>query len=218
MELWYQHILNKYGSYFLRGRWLCLSCFEFLLKLFWLPSEKRSTLNFLWVQILSFYSRLFSEGTWCAGNQSGSHKSYFPCQQWQKFYQLPGPSCSKLTMSLVNDLLKFTLNDTQICWNFLLKKCKQLLQCKSYSHFFSKYIIILYIESAKTVNEMTLNKLVKLTMLWTTWPRCIKSPWGVQTFRVNTVIITWLIICHYIWSYMLILKFEIFYMANRSYV
>ena len=36
----------------------------------------------------------------------------------------PGPSCSKLTMSLVNNLLKFTSSDTQICWNFLLKKCE----------------------------------------------------------------------------------------------
>ena len=35
-----------------------------------------------------------------------------------------GPSCSKLTMSLVNDSLKFTSSDTQICWNFLLKKCQ----------------------------------------------------------------------------------------------
>ena len=26
-----------------------------------------------------------------------------------------GPSCSKLTMSLVNNLLKFTSSDTQIC-------------------------------------------------------------------------------------------------------
>ena len=30
------------------------------------------------------------------------------------FYQ-PGPSCSKLTTSLVNDSLKFTSSDTQIC-------------------------------------------------------------------------------------------------------
>ena len=36
----------------------------------------------------------------------------------------PRPSCSKLTMSLVNDLLKFTSSDMQICWNFLLKKCE----------------------------------------------------------------------------------------------
>ena len=28
---------------------------------------------------------------------------------------LSGPSCSKLTTSLVNDSLKFTLSDTQIC-------------------------------------------------------------------------------------------------------
>ena len=35
-----------------------------------------------------------------------------------------GPSCSKLTMSLVNNSLKFTSSDTQICWNFLLKKCE----------------------------------------------------------------------------------------------
>ena len=37
--------------------------------------------------------------------------------------------------------------------------------------FFSKNIRILYIESAKTVNEMTLNEHVKLTTLWTTGPR-----------------------------------------------
>ena len=76
---------------------------------------------------------------------------------------ITGPSCSKLTTSLVNDSLKFKSSDTQICWNFLLKKCA--------THIFSaKNIRILYIESAKTVNEMTLNKLVKLTMLWTTGP------------------------------------------------
>ena len=39
------------------------------------------------------------------------------------------------------------------------------------NHIFSaKNIRILYIESAKTVNEMTLNELVKLTTLWTTGP------------------------------------------------
>ena len=39
-------------------------------------------------------------------------------------------------------------------------------------HIFpAKNIRKLYIESAKTVNEMTLNELVKLTTLWTTGPR-----------------------------------------------
>ena len=32
-----------------------------------------------------------------------------------KYYKYPGLSCSKLTMSLVNDSLKFTSSDTQIC-------------------------------------------------------------------------------------------------------
>ena len=34
----------------------------------------------------------------------------------------PGPSCSKLMMSLVNSLFKFTSSDMQICCYFLLKK------------------------------------------------------------------------------------------------
>ena len=36
--------------------------------------------------------------------------------------------------------------------------------------FQQKNTRILYIESAKTVNEMTLNELVKLTTLWITGP------------------------------------------------
>ena len=42
---------------------------------------------------------------------------------------------------------------------------------KLLTFFSAKNIRILYIESAKTVNEMTLNELVKLTTLWTTGPR-----------------------------------------------
>ena len=34
---------------------------------------------------------------------------------WIKKQRNPGPSCSKLTTSLVNDSLKFTSSDTQIC-------------------------------------------------------------------------------------------------------
>ena len=44
---------------------------------------------------------------------------------------------------------------------------------KATHNFSAKHIRILYIESAKTVNEMTLNELVKLTTLWTTGPRPI---------------------------------------------
>ena len=46
------------------------------------------------------------------------------------------------------------------------------------THIFSaKNIRILCIESAKTVNEMTLNELVKLTTLWTT------GPWRIRQMR-----------------------------------
>ena len=42
--------------------------------------------------------------------------------------------------------------------------------------FSAKNIRILYIESAKTVNKMTLNELVKLTTLWTTGPTLFTNP------------------------------------------
>ena len=44
---------------------------------------------------------------------------------------------------------------------------------KLLTFFSAKHIRILCIETAKTVNEMTLNELVKLTTLWTT------GPWSV---------------------------------------
>ena len=41
---------------------------------------------------------------------------------------IPGPSCSKLTMSLVNDSLKFQMAIFQILFFLLLlKKCENLL-------------------------------------------------------------------------------------------
>ena len=69
-----------------------------------------------------------------------------------------------------NDVV--TLSDMQICWKFLLKKNVGSFCSAIATHIFSaKYIRILYIESAKTVNEMTLDELVKLATLWTTGPR-----------------------------------------------
>ena len=49
-----------------------------------------------------------------------------------------GPGCSKLMKSLVNLSLKFQTLISQICQYFLLKKCEKLMQCKSFSHFFSE--------------------------------------------------------------------------------
>ena len=52
------------------------------------------------------------------------------------------------------------------CWKNVSIFC-----CAKATHIFSaKNIRILYIESAKTVNEMTLNELINLTMFWTTGP------------------------------------------------
>ena len=51
-----------------------------------------------------------------------------------------GPSCSKLTTSLVNDLLKFTSSDMQICWNFLLKKNGVAFAVKKLLTFFQQKI------------------------------------------------------------------------------
>ena len=58
-----------------------------------------------------------------------------------------GPTCSKLTMLLVNETLKFQTLISQIFQYFLLKKCEKLLQCKSFSHFFNKKFVDLVIKS-----------------------------------------------------------------------
>ena len=52
------------------------------------------------------------------------------------------------------------------CW----KNVSSFCSAKATHIFSAKNIRILYIESTKTVNKMTLNELVKLTMLWTTGP------------------------------------------------
>ena len=66
-------------------------------------------------------------------------------------------------MSLVNNSLKFTLSDTL---EFFAEKNVSSFCSAKATHIFSAINIrILYIESAKTVNEMTLNEFVKLTTL-----------------------------------------------------
>ena len=52
------------------------------------------------------------------------------------------------------------------CWKHVSSFCS----AKATHIFSAKNIRILYIKSAKTVKEMTLNELVKLTTLWTTGP------------------------------------------------
>ena len=67
----------------------------------------------------------------------------------------PGLGCSKLTMSLVNISLEFQTLISQLCQNFLSKKCEKLLQCKSFSHFFNKKFQCIWLLSSKTLSELT---------------------------------------------------------------
>ena len=53
---------------------------------------------------------------------------------------------------------------------FAEKNVSSFCSAKATHIFSAKNIKILYIESPKTVNEKTLNELVKLTTLWTTGP------------------------------------------------
>ena len=113
------------------------------------------------------------------------HKGLFPKLRivclWGEIRKRSGPSCSKLTTSLVNDSLKFTLSGTQIFWYFFCwKNVSSFCSAKATHILSAKNIKILYIESAKTVNEMTLNELVKLTTLWTTGPSIFG--WKESTF------------------------------------
>ena len=54
------------------------------------------------------------------------------------------------------------------CWKNVSSFCSAVQKLLTF--FSAKNISILYIESAKIVNEMTLKELVKLTTLWTTGP------------------------------------------------
>ena len=57
---------------------------------------------------------------------------------------------------------------------------------KLLTFFSAKNIRVLYIESAKTVNEMTLNELVKLMTLWRTGPRLL----SIQILAISIIILS----------------------------
>ena len=65
---------------------------------------------------------------------------------------------------------------------FALQKLLTFFQQKKKKKKKKKKIRILYTESAKTVNEMTLNEPVKLTTLW------ITGPWKGATLKWKTKI------------------------------
>ena len=77
----------------------------------------------------------------------------------------PGPGCSKLTMSLVNVSLKLIVKYSIYANIFAEKNVSSFCICKSYSHFFfSKSSCESDILLTRTVNILTTNELVKLTM------------------------------------------------------
>ena len=80
---------------------------------------------------------------------------------------VPGPSCSKLTTSLVNVSLKFQTLILQIHCYFLLKKCENPLQCTAKdSHIFSTKNNSVFVTFADVcLTNLCLNDIVKLTML-----------------------------------------------------
>ena len=71
----------------------------------------------------------------------------------------------KIYIEWYANMLKFFQHASML--KFFAEKC---------SFCCAKNIRILYIESAKTVNKMTLNELVKLTTLWTTGPWALQIP------------------------------------------
>ena len=87
---------------------------------------------------------------------------YQECLDWN--YR-PGPSCSKLTISLVNVSLKFWPLNRAFMLIVLLKKYEKLLQLLTL--FFSKNTCEIDIVLTRTVTILTTNELVKLTMFWT---------------------------------------------------
>ena len=77
------------------------------------------------------------------------------------FALLSGPDCSKLTTSTVNVSLKFHTLISEICQYFA--KASVIFSTKNITAFGYKVV--------KHIMSCPLNKLVKLKMLLTTWPR-----------------------------------------------
>ena len=88
-----------------------------------------------------------------------------------------GPAVQNLTKLLAKVMLKFLAWNkanrlTFFCWKNVSSFCIAM-HCKSYSYFCSKNINVYENTLATTVNKFVINKLIKLTMLWTTRPRLL---------------------------------------------
>ena len=120
------------------------------------------------------------------------------CQAWlellsSKFAQLYmqvriGLLYFRAQLFKANDVVNWWFVKIYIEWYanilkfFAEKNVSSFCSAKATHIFSAKNIRIFYIESAKTVNEMTFKELIKLTMLWTTGPRfLISSSFGASS-------------------------------------
>ena len=67
---------------------------------------------------------------------------------------------------------------------FLLKNVSSFCICKSYSHFVSKNTCESDIVLTRTVNILTTNQLIKLTMLWTDYDKLQRTVLGNYSLRI----------------------------------
>ena len=101
----------------------------------------------------------------------GQRRSRFANIAFDKKVSYPGTNYSKLTMLLVKVSLKLWSLNMAYMQIYLLKKMWEAFAFAKATHiFFSKSICELDILLTRTINILTTNQLVKLTILWTTWP------------------------------------------------
>ena len=72
--------------------------------------------------------------------------------------ETPGPCCSKLTMSLVYNSLKFQMAILQIHCYFLLKKCENPLTFFQQKISVFAYVVGIYLTSRGLNNDVKLTK------------------------------------------------------------
>ena len=92
-----------------------------------------------------------------------------------------GSSCSKLTMSFFNILLKLWSLNTVYTLIFLLTT-------GSYLHFFSKNTCEFGIVLTRTVNILTMNEFIKLMMHWATGPWSFMEFWKIESDLTSSFI------------------------------
>ena len=129
-------------------------------------------INLCFIHLFTLYSLWSDQTLPCSLNKFSKPQTRTNfCVQSKVNSQLnwPGPSCSKQTISLINVLLKFQCKYLKyryaniFCWknvrSFCIAKASLIFSTKNFGVFGYKVV--------KHLTKGPLNKLVKLTMLWT---------------------------------------------------